>query len=138
MNIVKAAGAVVYTIVNNNIYYVIVENKKNICGFPKGMIEDEETEKVAALREIMEETSLQVQLMDDFKETLTYYQPEYDRVKYVTYFIGYYHNQIIKFPKCELNGCYLLSYDEAKEKIKETNTLELLANVNELIKKKGK
>jgi len=40
--------------------------------FPKGKLEPGETDEAAAHRELKEETGLEVTLIPDFKETITY------------------------------------------------------------------
>ena len=136
MNVVFARGAIVYTIINKMVYYIIVKNKKDVYGFPKGLAENEESELETALREIHEETSLNVEIDTSFRKVLEYIQPEYNRIKYVTYFLGKYENQEFKLQEEELKGIFLLSFDEAKQLIKEKNTLELFEYANEEIIKK--
>ena len=63
----KSCGAVVFTRENGSIKYVIIESKSGVFGFPKGHIEKGETEEQTALREILEETSLSVTPVDDFR-----------------------------------------------------------------------
>jgi bis(5'-nucleosidyl)-tetraphosphatase len=51
----KNLGAIVYTRINNVIKYVLVQQLEGFYGFPKGHIEQNETEVETALREIYEE-----------------------------------------------------------------------------------
>ena len=60
MNYEKSCGAVVFTIQNHKIMYVIVQSKEGYYGFPKGHMEYEETEIETALREVFEETGLAI------------------------------------------------------------------------------
>ena len=55
----KSCGAIVYTIENGEIKYLIVEEASGSHSFPKGHMENEETEEETALREIREETNLE-------------------------------------------------------------------------------
>ena len=63
----KSCGAVVFTVIDSSIKYVIVESKEGYFGFPKGHVEKNETEKETALREIREETGLNVDIIDGLK-----------------------------------------------------------------------
>ena len=45
-----SAGAVVFTIVDDNIKYVIIKSRQGYFGFPKGHIERGEDEKTAKAR----------------------------------------------------------------------------------------
>ena len=56
-------------------------------GFPKGHMEGNETEIETALREIKEDTSLDVLIDPTFRETVSYY-PKRDTLKTVVYFIA--------------------------------------------------
>lgn len=56
MNIEISCGAVVFTKINGEIKYLLIQNLEGIYGFPKGHVEKEEKEKETALREIYEET----------------------------------------------------------------------------------
>ena len=55
MDYEKSFGAVVFTRINNNIKYLLIQNLEGIYGFPKGHVEKEEKEEETALREIYEE-----------------------------------------------------------------------------------
>ena len=55
MKLEKSCGAVVYTLKNGKPQYVIVQSLEGFYGFPKGHIENNETEKETAIREIYEE-----------------------------------------------------------------------------------
>ncbi|MBR6564006.1 MAG: NUDIX domain-containing protein [Clostridia bacterium] len=64
----KSAGAVVYTVSDERIKYLLIKSQNGDVGFPKGHIEKGETEESAALREIFEETSVKAELLHDFKK----------------------------------------------------------------------
>ena len=70
----KSCGAVVYArdTDTGDIKFLLVRGTSNRVGFPKGHIERGETEFETALREIYEETSLNVVLKTDFKEEYEY------------------------------------------------------------------
>lgn len=66
----KSAGAVVFHR-NKKIEYLLLYS--NYWGFPKGHIEKGEDEREAALREIREESGLQVTLVEGFRELDKYF-----------------------------------------------------------------
>ena len=53
----KSCGVVLYTYKLGKRNYLLIK-KDNIYGFPKGHIEENETEKECAIRECFEETSI--------------------------------------------------------------------------------
>ena len=63
----KSCGAIVYTKESGNIKYVIIRSKEGIYGFPKGHIEENESETETALREVAEEVGLTVTLISKFR-----------------------------------------------------------------------
>ena len=44
LNYEKSCGAVVFTRLNNNIKYILIQNLEGNYGFPKGHVEDGESE----------------------------------------------------------------------------------------------
>ncbi len=126
----KSAGAVVYTLVNGEIRYLLIRSSNGDVGFPKGHIEFGETEEVTALREIYEETSVKAELVHGFRETLTYTMPNV-KMKTVVYFIGKYDNQIPKHNEgFEDNQYMILGYEEALMALSFDNAREVLEKVN--------
>ena len=52
LNYEKSCGAVVFTRIDNNIKYLLIQNLEGIYGFPKGHVEDGESETQTAIREV--------------------------------------------------------------------------------------
>ncbi len=72
MLIDKSCGAVVYTIEGDEIKYILVEEASGFFSFPKGHVEDGETEEETATREIKEEIGLELSLIPGFREVQEY------------------------------------------------------------------
>ena len=68
----KSCGAVVYKYENNEILVLLEKMKKGHISIPKGHVENDETEIQTALREIKEETNLDVVIDTGFKEVISY------------------------------------------------------------------
>ena len=67
----KSCGAIVFTYENGVRKYVMVREAgiyQAFYGFPKGHMENGETEQETALREVREETGLSVELIDGFRQ----------------------------------------------------------------------
>src|SRR3989338_5236004 len=70
----KSAGAVIFRKEGGKIFYLILQYGQGHWDFPKGHIENQETEQQAARREIEEETGLkEIEFASDFKETIKYF-----------------------------------------------------------------
>lgn len=130
----KSCGAVVYTKINNEVKFVLVRQLKGFYGFPKGHVEDGETEKETALREIKEETGLDVTLIDGFISLDEHPIPERPgTIKQVTYFLAKYENQKIEYPKEELMSVDLYSYEDAIDLFQFENQKEMLKNAKDFL-----
>ena len=89
MRYIKSCGAVVFTRLNNEIHYVIIRQTNGDWGFPKGHMELNETEYETAIRELKEETNVEVQVIDGFRRQIEYKFPNKANVmKQSVYFLG--------------------------------------------------
>ncbi len=71
----KSCGAIVFKNVGNTRYFLLVRHNKNKhWGFPKGHTELHESDEQTAKREIKEETNLDVEILDGFRQ-LGFYHP---------------------------------------------------------------
>ena len=129
----KSAGAVVYTVSEDKIKYLLIKSQNGDIGFPKGHVEQGENEEAAALREIYEETSIKAEPTDDFKTEIEYTMPN-GKSKTVIYFTASYTNQTPKHNDgFEHNEYMLLEYDAALNSLTFENTKEILIKANEFI-----
>ncbi len=131
----KSAGAVVYTVLDDKIKYLLIKAENGDIGFPKGHVEQGENEETAALREIYEETSIKAELTGDFKAKIEYTMPN-GKSKTVIYFTAVYANQTPRHNDgFEHNEYMLLEYDAALNSPTFENTKEILIKANKLISK---
>lgn len=68
----SCGGIIFYTGKNNTKILLVKNNNGRYWSFPKGHIEAGETEKETAIREIKEETGLDVEIIDGFREVSDY------------------------------------------------------------------
>ena len=80
----KSCGAV---IINDNKEVLLLKQTKGHYGFPKGHVEPGETEVETAIREIKEETNIDV-VIDETKRYVITYQSAEDVIKDVIYFLA--------------------------------------------------
>ena len=84
----KSCGAVVFRNKNNNIQVLLIRHLNGgHWAFPKGHVEKGETEEQTALREVLEETGLAVELDNRYRQVVSY-SPKKDVVKDVVYFVA--------------------------------------------------
>ena len=122
----KSCGAVVFTKINNEIKFLIEEMVEGHFAFPKGHVENNESDIETAKREIKEETGLDVMFLSCFKES-THYYPMQDVEKKVIYFLAE-ANVIgnLKVQKDEVREIYFLNYDEALKALTYENDKDVL------------
>lgn len=131
----RTCGAVVFTIKDNSIKYVIVKSLKGFYGFPKGHIEPGESKDEAALREIHEETGINPTIIPGFEKTIEYSPGDKDVLKHATFLLAEYQNQEIKFQKEELEYASLMSFDEALNAFQMESLKDILKSADSFIKK---
>lgn len=84
----KSCGGIVYRKFHGNTEILLIKHiKSGYWSFPKGHVEKGETEEETAVREIKEETGIDVYIDPDFRETVTY-SPRKDAKKDVVYFVA--------------------------------------------------
>lgn len=84
----KSCGAIVYRRFHGNVEILLIKHiNSGHWSFPKGHVENNETEIQTARREIKEETSIDVIIDPTFRETVTY-SPRRDTLKVVVYFLA--------------------------------------------------
>lgn len=133
----KSCGAVVFTKMGKDIKYLLVSNLDGFYGFPKGHMENGETEEETALREVLEETGVKVELIDGFKKTDEYLIPKKnDIIKQVTYFLGEFQKQNIIWQSEELSGAYLVTYTEAMKLLQFESLKQILKEADNYINAK--
>jgi bis(5'-nucleosidyl)-tetraphosphatase len=88
MNYEKSCGVVIFRRENDKIEYLIIRQKNDShWGFPKGHVEERETERETAIREVKEETGLSINIMDNFRVKDKYFING-NTMKEVIFFLG--------------------------------------------------
>lgn len=101
---------------------------KHILGhwdLPKGHMESKETEIETAVREIKEETNIDVEINQNYRYTIEY-SPEKDVCKEVVYFIATKKGGNLKAQEVEIEEVQWVEFDEAIKKIIFDNTKNVL------------
>ena len=131
----RSYGAVVYKLADNKILYLIEHMVLGHISLPKGHIEKGETEEECAIREIKEETGLDVILDTSFRETISY-SPVKDVIKDVTFFTALINSDKIFPQKEEVNRIEFLPYDEADKILTYQTDRDVLYKADKYLKRK--
>ena len=134
----KSCGIIPFYLTNNKLHVLLVKQNNGVIGFPKGHVENNETEIETALRECKEETSLDVFQLNNFRTSISYYIPELDVMKEVVFFIGNIVKYEVKKQESEINDIFLVPINEAYDLISYEDTKEVLRQAIEYINRKIK
>jgi len=133
----KSCGAMVYYLENNQPYYLVIQHRNGEhWAFTKGHVENDETEIDTALREINEETAVDVVNIDTgFRKVLSY-SPASGVEKEVVYFVAEVESFIAKNvekQEAEVLDTKWVSYDEAMDLVTYENDRSLLSEADQYI-----
>lgn len=110
----KSCGAVLYTKVDGQRRYLLIKNRSLHAGFPKGHVEYGESEMETVRREILEETGLDVDVVDGFRRAYDY-KVRFFINKTAVYFLAYFGDQTIVPQEGEVLDYWIVPLDEALE-----------------------
>ena len=134
MNYEKSCGAVVFTKIDNCIKYLLIQNLTGIYGFPKGYVEDGESEIQTALREVFEEVGIKVELINGFRTEDEHLIPHKENtMKKIVYFLGEYSNQDFSYQKEELSNAELVDYETALTLFQFESSKRILKEANDFL-----
>ena len=127
-----SAGAILYTMNDDEILYLLIKDFHGNYGFPKGHTEENESLEETAIREIREEVGLDVVLDASFEEELDYVMPN-GIAKRSIYFLATYRDQTPVKQEEEVEEILLLPYEEALEILTFDNMKEVLIKAKRYI-----
>lgn len=108
----KCAGAVIYRKVNNKLEFLLVKVLEGNWGFPKGHVEKGENLEETAIREVKEETNLDIEIISKNFKTKISYVVKNEELKNVTFFIAKANNCDIIIDEDEISEYKWVSYSE--------------------------
>jgi 8-oxo-dGTP pyrophosphatase MutT (NUDIX family) len=108
----KSCGSIII----NNDKILLIKHNKGHWSFPKGHVEGNETEVETAIREVKEETNLDIHIYVNIKTIITY-SPKEGVMKDVVYFLGASKNNNVVLQESEVCEYKWLSYEDAMEMI---------------------
>ena len=109
---------------------LLVKHNVGHWGFPKGHMEKDETELQTAIREVKEETNVDVEIQEEKRYIDEYYSSE-DTFKQVVYFLATCKNMNTQKQEEEIAQIEWVPIEEAGNKITYENTKKLFKQVLE-------
>lgn len=117
----KSCGALVFRRDGSKTYLLMIRHKAGgHRSFPKGHIEDGESERMTAVREVAEETSVNIRIKSPFRETV-HYSPAAGVVKEVVYFLAFTDQREIKPREGEIAEVDWIPIEQAENALSHEN-----------------
>ncbi|MBR3152983.1 MAG: NUDIX domain-containing protein [Clostridia bacterium] len=126
----KSCGCIVI----DNGKVLLVHHNSGHWGFPKGHVEGDETEFETAIREVKEETNIDVEINSNTRYTIIY-NPEDGIEKEVVYFIASKNSDNLKNQESEVQEVEWVKLEEAVDRITYENSKDIMRRVIDDIKK---
>ena len=120
----KSCGAVIF----DGDKILVIQQVKGHWGFPKGHVEEGETEVQTATREIKEETNLDVEI-DETHRYVEHYSPEEGIEKDVVFFIAKKIGGEVKVQEEEVKDTEWLLPNDAMERLTFDTSRNILSKV---------
>lgn len=132
----KSCGAIVYKKENDEYKYLIAHQSNGHFSFPKGHMEENETEEQTAIREIKEETNIDVELDTNFRKSISYFIESKGVNKEAVYFVATPTSFNLINQEGEIDECCWEDYETTKEKIEYADIIEVFEEAVKYIKSK--
>lgn len=130
----NASGAVVYRLVDQQPQYLLLKSAtSDFWGFPKGHVEGNETDIETAVREIREETSLEVTIDPTFHADLDYDMKNGHHKHVVLYTSKVPADVTIKRQVEEISDFGWFDFATAHERLSYPNLQDLLTQANDFL-----
>ena len=134
----KSCGAVVYCQKGNEIMYLLACERSGYWVFPKGHMEAGESEHDTALREVKEETGLEVTFVEGFRmldEHNLAREGRPNTIKQTVYFLARYEGQEFIPQETEISKIALMDYETAMETLQFDSFKQILAQAHRFLNK---
>ena len=132
----KSCGAVVWRMQGNRPQYLLIRHNGGHWSFPKGHVENDETEEQTAYREILEETGLTTDIDLTFRRVVTY-SPKIGVIKDVIFFLARPTGGTEQPQEKEIAQLGWFEYERAREIVTFSTDTEVLDAANNILQKKN-
>ncbi len=133
----KSCGALVFRNTCGYTEMLLLKHRYgNHWSFPKGHVEQGENDTQTALREVKEETGLDIKLVDGFCRSVEY-SPKPNTKKQVVFFLGDAGYGTVKKQDEEISKVRWVPFDTAHMYVTFTNDKNLISGAREFLKMKG-
>lgn len=133
----RSCGAIVFRKINDEYRYLVIKNRRSIhWSFPKGHVEKGETDEDTALREVLEESGLHIEIIPGFKTT-SQYQIQGRVEKTVNIYVARTDDTSTVIQESEIEDYSWLTYDAAIKRLRFDNDKKILTEARDFLKANG-
>ena len=129
----KSCGCI---IINDKNEVLLIHHNAGHWDFPKGHVELGETEVQTAIREVKEETNIDVEVDEKYRYS-TKYSPKEDVIKEVIYFLARNISNNKQAQLEEVSEVKWFDFNDAVDKITFNNSREILIQLKKDLEEKG-
>ena len=129
----KSCGCI---IINDKKEVLLIHHNAGHWDFPKGHVESGETEIETAIREVKEETNIDVEVNKNFRYSIKY-SPKKDVIKEVIYFLARNVSDNKQAQLEEVSEVKWFDFNDAIKQITFDNSRNILIQLKEDLEKKG-
>ncbi len=129
----KSCGCI---IINDKDEVLLIHHNAGHWDFPKGHVEEGETEIETATREVKEETNIDVEVDETYRYS-TKYSPKEDVVKEVIYFLAKNISDNKQAQLEEVSEVKWFNFNDAIKQITFDNSRDILIQLKKDLEKKG-
>lgn len=116
----KSCGAIII----KNKKVLLIQQNDGFWGFPKGHVEQNETEEQTAIREVKEETNLDIEIDSKYRYQIEYELPNGNQ-KIAVFFLAKPTSTKIEKQEEEISTIEWVEFEKVEEKLSFNNTREL-------------
>ena len=132
---IKSCGFVTYKQIEGVNHYLIIKSLNGDVGFPKGHMEHGESELETAIRELKEETGVDVKVIQGFRREIEYKLHRIpDTIKQSVYFLGECTSDKIICQEAEVAEAGFIPYEDALKILTFEETKSILKDAEAIIK----
>lgn len=133
----RSCGAIVFRKIGGSYRYLLIKNKRSVhWSFPKGHVEEGESDEDTALREVFEESGLHIEIVPGFKTTSEYLIQ--GRVeKTVNIYVATTSDTNTTIQEEEIEDYAWLPYEQALKRLKFENDKKILTDARDFLLEKG-
>ena len=125
----KSCGAIIFRKIQNKYEFVLIQQKYSLhFGFPKGHVEQNESELMTAYREVKEETGLDIEIFSQIRGKIQY-SPRPGIIKDVIYFLAKAKSTIIKKQDEEIEDAMWVDESEVLNKLTYQSDKQIFESV---------